>query len=199
MNLYFIRHGEKDVYHGDVSSIKLTDKGHRQANLVGKRLENIGIDVIFTSTMTRAIQTAETINKYANVHIEIREELREIDMGECDKNGWEYVKSHDPQFIAEFERHEVDIPYPHGECGVDVWNRSSKILDEISQTSYENVVIVTHGGTIRSIVCGILEMPQAKRFSLGVPPEHCSITHVKHIDEHYFLHTFNDYSHLCDE
>lgn len=38
--------------------------------------------------MIRAIQTAETINKYINVDIFIREELREINMGECELKGW---------------------------------------------------------------------------------------------------------------
>ena len=39
MNLLLIRHGEKETDFGGVA-IKLTDKGHRQADLVGKRLKD---------------------------------------------------------------------------------------------------------------------------------------------------------------
>ena len=52
--------------------------------------------------MTRALQTAEVINNHLNVEIEVRSELREINMGECDIKGWDYVSSHYPDFISEF-------------------------------------------------------------------------------------------------
>jgi probable phosphoglycerate mutase len=199
LNLFFIRHGEKYICNGDVSSIILTDKGHRQADLVAKRLASYSIDAIYSSTMTRAFQTADAIMKYTQVRIEQREGLKEINMGECDKHGWEYTRLHYPDFIREFEKHDTDMPYPNGECGSDVWKRAMPVLDEIFASDYKNVAIVTHGGTIRSVICGILEIPQEKRFVFGAPPEHCSITHVKYLNERYFIHTFNDYSHLGDE
>jgi len=196
MNLLLIRHGEKGVCTGNAAAIELTDLEHRQANLVGKRLKDQHIDIIFSSTMTRARQTAEEMNRYLNVKIEYRNRLREIDMGDCDMRGWEYVSKNYPEFVKEFEREETDIVYPNGECGEDVWIRARNVLDEIIDLGLENVAVVTHGETIRSIICGALEIPQFKRFAFGLPPEHCGITCLKYVHDRYILHVFNDYAHL---
>ena len=200
MNLYLIRHGEKveHTVHDDVASITLTDKGHRQADLCGQRLLQRDIRMIYASTMTRAMQTADEINKYLHVHIEARDALKEIDMGECATRGWDYVHATYPHFQGDFQKHETDVSYPQGECGADVWNRAKHVIDEIIQLGLENVAVVAHGGTIRSIICGSLGLPQEKRFFLGMPPEHCSISILKYQDERFYLHTFNDYTHLGD-
>ena len=134
-----------------------------------------------------------------NLNIEIRDELNEIDMGKCDTKGWEYVYFQYPNFKAEFQKHEIDVPYPQGECGEDVWNRAKKTIYEIINLGVDNAAIVTHGGTIRSIICGVLGIPQEKRFFLGLPLEHCSISLIKHQDERFYLHTFNDFAHLGNE
>ncbi len=199
MNIYLIRHGEKAEYVGDVSRIKLTEKGIKQADLLGKRLINDGIEVIYSSDMLRAVQTAEEINKYLNVEIKIRSNLKEINMGECDSKGWDYVFDTYPDFKIQFEKHEVDISYPNGECGEDVWNRAKKTLYEIVNSGLDNVAIVAHGGTIRSLICGALNIPQVSRFYFGYPPEHCSISILKHNNDRFFLHTFNDYLHLGED
>jgi len=196
MFLWLVRHGEKEPHARDVAKTKLTDKGHRQADILGKRLKDENIDIIFSSTMTRAKQTSDEINKYINVRIEYRDELKEIDRGVCDKNDWEYVCANYPDFVKEHKRRETDVKYPGGECGEDVWIRAHRVISEISVLGLKNIAVVTHGGTIRCIICGVLGLPMAKRSSFGLPPEHCSITCIMYVDNRKILHIFNDYAHL---
>lgn len=54
MLLFYIRHGDP-IYNPDC----LTSLGHRQAEAVAKRLALYGVDRIFASTSTRALQTAQ--------------------------------------------------------------------------------------------------------------------------------------------
>ena len=54
MLLYIIRHGDPDY-----TTDTLTERGWKQAEAVGKRMADAGIDRIFTSPMGRARQTAE--------------------------------------------------------------------------------------------------------------------------------------------
>lgn len=56
-----------------------------------------------------------------------KHELREIDMGECE-NGWDEIRDKFPEFVEAFLKHEIDVPYPNGECGKDVWERSIKVI-----------------------------------------------------------------------
>lgn len=196
MKIWLIRHGEKGSNTGNIANIELTEKGRRQADLAGKRLMNESVDIIFSSTMTRARQTSDEINKYLNVKVEYRDELKEIDMGEFDRHDREYVLNKYPNFKSEFERHETDMPYPNGECGGDVWLRAGKVFDEILVSGFKNVAVIAHAGTIRAIICGTLGLQQEKRFGFGNPPEHCSITLLNYVNGFYYLHIFNDYSHL---
>lgn len=200
MNIYLIRHGDKQEDWRNWEGLELTEKGFRQANLLGQRLRKYGIDVIYCSDMIRAIQTSEEMNKFLNVDIRIRHELREIDMGDCDKFGWDHVKNNNPDFIAEFSKHTTDIPYPNGECGQDVWNRAIKVIHEIVESKLKNVAVVSHGGVIRALISGFLGLGQERRFYIGAPPENCSISVVryKHESNEFYVHTVNDYAHLED-
>ena len=53
MNLWLIRHGKKDQYIGDVSKIKLTEKGHRQADYT-KWQENLYEDMTLDELCKKA-------------------------------------------------------------------------------------------------------------------------------------------------
>ena len=65
MLLFFIRHGDP-VYHPD----QLTPLGRRQAEAVAKRLALYGVDEIYSSTSTRAMQTAEPTAEILKLPIE---------------------------------------------------------------------------------------------------------------------------------
>ena len=56
MLFFYVRHGEP-IYNPD----SLTPLGERQAEAIGKRLSIHGIDKVFTSTSTRAIQTGQPL------------------------------------------------------------------------------------------------------------------------------------------
>lgn len=58
MLLFYVRHGEP-IYKPD----QLTYLGEMQAEAVGKRLARLGMDKIYSSTSTRAFQTAEPLAK----------------------------------------------------------------------------------------------------------------------------------------
>ncbi|NLV36992.1 MAG: histidine phosphatase family protein [Clostridiaceae bacterium] len=199
MNIFLIRHGQKMEADKNHEALGLTEEGFKQADLVGRRLQKYSIGKIYSSNMKRAIQTAEGINKYLGVEIITKPELREIHMGDCDLYGWRYLEENYPLFIEEFRKHKFDLHYPpNGECGEDVWQRAKNVISEIIKTDFRNVAVVTHGGVIRSLICGLLKIDQNKRFFLGSPPENCSITMIKYnkSDKEFYIHSFNDYAHL---
>lgn len=201
MNIYLIRHGQKMEDDKNHELLGLTEKGIKQAALLGKRLRKYNIDKIYSSSMKRAIQTAEEINKYIGVEIVVKRELREIHMGACDTEGWAYLEENYPEFIKEFNEHEIDMRYPpDGECGEDVWERTSKVINDIVECDFQNIAVVTHGGVIRAIACGILKLSQTRRFYLGAPPGNCSISILKYDKKAnvFYLHSFNDCAHLED-
>jgi probable phosphoglycerate mutase len=99
-----------------------------------------------------------------------------------------------PEWKSADLSHETDMPYPNGESGQDVWNRAKKVFGEIDELSLDNTAVVAHAGTIVSLICGALDIPQQKRFFLGYPPEFSSISVLQKRNRRYCLHQFNEYS-----
>lgn len=196
MNIYLIRHGEKEVTQDDIS-MKLTPKGIEQANLLGQRLVRENIELIYSSDMVRALETAYEVNKYLNLRIEVRPELREINTGECIRLGWHEAFDAYPEFAAEFRRKETDPRYPNGENGQDAWDRAKSVLDEIKNSGLENVAVIAHGGLIRTLVCGAFGISQVNRFKFG-RNEHCSISILQTKENRLILQSYNDFTHLGD-
>lgn len=201
MDIYLIRHGE--CYHSTTEyydhakktiNPPLTEKGIGQAEKLAMRCSTIGFDRIITSDLIRAMQTAERMTAIAPCETTITSDFREIDMGDVHTKTWDAF----PDIHAQWVLHKEDIPYPSGENGEDVWKRCKKQLEALAASQAERVAIVCHGGTIRSIICGVLEIPQQKRFYLGAPVENCSISMLRYsaMDKRFCLHMFNDFSHL---
>ncbi len=178
--------------------MELSEVGKQQADLLGKRLAMYSIDLLYSSDYIRAKETAEIANAYLHAEHRVREELREIDFGELEGNTDAYNLEHYGDFLKERSTMDSDLAFPAGECGQDVWNRARKVLNEIIATNYENVAIVTHGGTIRSILAGILGMDQAHKLQFGLCLENTSITQLNYNKERqqFYVERFNDYAHL---
>ena len=67
--VYFVRHGqtiENSKYIHQSSKATLSDLGIKQAEQLTKRLSQINIDLVITSTFKRTIQTTRIINKVLN-------------------------------------------------------------------------------------------------------------------------------------
>ncbi len=199
MNIYLIRHGEKEDADKNHETVRMTEKGFMQADRLGKRLkQRNAIDKIYSSPMIRAVQTAETINKHLGVELEVREEIREIHMGDCEQLGWAYFEKTYPDFLEKTRNQDQDLRYPpDGENGADVWERAQSVIWDILDSGDENVAIVAHGGIIRVIVASLIGLGAHKRFLLeGV--EYCSITQLIYDEDsgRFRLKGYNDYAHL---
>lgn len=84
--IYFVRHGsiksnKLKIYAG-WGEEELDEEGIDQARKVGRLLSDRNIDVIYTSPIRRAIQTAEITSTFLNVSkIRIEEALKEMKLG----------------------------------------------------------------------------------------------------------------------
>ena len=99
--IILVRHGESEANakgesqgnQNKWSDTNLTKKGQIQAIKVSERLKKEKIDLIYSSDLRRAKQTAETINLYHNVEIKFEIRLREMRNDENLEDFIERVKS----------------------------------------------------------------------------------------------------------
>ena len=95
--------------------------------------------------MSRAVETAEIINRERHIPISLSDDLKEIDFG---------VLSGTPYTDAVKKRHEaMDYDWrPSGENVDDVKTRVIRVLGQIaSEFNDDNTLVVTHGGIIRML------------------------------------------------
>lgn len=197
MKIYLIRHGRQSSKLCNVN-VDLSEEGFRQAALVGERLFPEKIQAVYSSDLIRAVQTAQAANLYWNVEHMVRPDLREISFGDMEwmSDGEIAVKYRD--FKLQMEKMEEDLPYPGGECAADVVHRALPVFEELVNSGYERVAVVTHGGVIRSMAAYYLGLDLAKWRILGKSLENCSITEFSWEDsqKRFTLERFNDYAHL---
>ena len=84
--LIFVRHAEAEgnylrIFHGWTDS-GITDKGHVQAKKAAERLKDIPIDVLYSSSLKRTIQTAQYIADIKGLPIIRTDKLKEINGGD---------------------------------------------------------------------------------------------------------------------
>ncbi len=205
MEILLIRHGE--AAHNtpenwnaelDCPDPELIEEGREQAEQLGRRLLQLPIQRIYSSDLRRAVETAQILAEYVRVPLEVRPELREINMGRLFLSTWEEIERDLPGYAARWHRHDTDLPYPGGENGADVIRRCMPLIEKIVQGDMERVAIVTHGGIIRSLLCAFLGIGPEKRFLFGAPLANCGLTVVRWNAKRasFLVHSVNDAAHL---
>lgn len=145
MKLLVVRHGRtnwndlKKVQ--GTADIELNDEGIEQAEITAKLLENEKIDLIISSPLIRAVQTAEIINAIHKCNIICDERITERDYGE-----FEGLNKKEFNFI-DFWTYSKNLKYNSSENIQDFFKRIFDFLDEIKEKYKDKtVLIVIHGG-----------------------------------------------------
>lgn len=196
-SIYLIRHGRQNDARCNVN-VPLSDEGHRQAELLAKRLVNYSVGALYSSRLVRAEETAQDIGNILHLPVKTLDGIEEIDFGELTGHTAEYVKENFKEFRAERNKHLSDLAYPGGESGEDVIRRAYPVLLKLAKESKGSIVVVTHGGVIRSLVAHILTLEQRYKLRFSKDLENCSITHLLYDkdNERFILERLNDYAHL---
>ena len=173
MDLYVARHGQTqwnvDLKVCGRTDIPLTQIGLEQAQLLAQDAVGRGIDVIISSPMLRAQQTAGAVAQALGLPVLTDGRLIEQDYGAC-----EGVDRLDPVFLA--CKRNFGTRYPGGESMLDLACRVYDLLDEIPvKYAGHTVLLVCHGGVMRSIRTYFEDMTNEEYF--GYSASNATLTH----------------------
>lgn len=125
----------------------LTHQGRLQARGLAERVGDRRVTHVFTSTMARAVQTAEIAAAHLRVPVTTREGLREFSVGDFAGS-----RAEDPfaPVYAAWLAGDLDVRLPGGETGAELRHRMHHVLFEIAgQHRGETVLAISHGGLMR--------------------------------------------------
>ncbi len=157
-HILLVRHGQTDWnaagrWQG-VLQVPLNDIGIAQANALAVMLKSRPITAVYSSDLTRASHTARIVAEAHQLNITEDARLRELDLGAFQGLTFPEISA---QFPAEVEVMKADymgFTAPRGESRRAMQTRAYEAFQAIitGETSDGEIVIVSHGGTIRVLL-----------------------------------------------
>lgn len=159
MELYIVRHG-KTVWNKDnrlqgTHDIDLTEEGKDAAQKLGEALKNISFDVIYSSPLKRAFETANLIFKNREIKIITDERLTEIDFGFWEGKTYEELEGSDHP-SRNFFKNPGQYQPKDGETLQSLCERTKNFIQEVIENQYgsaSRLMIVAHGALNKGIMC----------------------------------------------
>jgi len=183
---YLLRHGETE-YHAQQRllgrlDIGLDARGREQAAKVAVFFRDIPIAAIYCSPLKRCLETAAPIAADKGLDVKVMEGLMEVDMGEWDGRSLKELLEEDGERVGMWMRDPSSVPIPGGEDFGSVRTRVMAAMEEITAAhpGDDHVLVVTHGGPIRGIICEALRLGLDRMFRLQI--DLASISAVKYYD-----------------
>lgn len=207
--VYFIRHGESEGNAGPIRQSSLTplsDHGRTQATFMAKRCSELPIDILVTSTMMRAQQTASVIGEEigrkaipSDLFVERRRPCAQIGKPKDDPHALSINKEMWDNFGIAGYRHSGEENFE------DLRDRARQALEFLANRPEENIAVVTHGFFMRILIAYVvfqerLTGTECESFVRTFHMENTGLTIIKHGDPQegpfWRVWTWNDYAHL---
>lgn len=194
MELTFIRHGESEanrlsLWQGSSNS-PLSDQGRLQAERLTSRLSGQKYDLVISSDLDRARDTAAGLGE-----VEVDPGWREADLGRWEGQNSEQVKGSWSGLLNALASDDSQRMGETGESPLEFRQRIDqsfqRLLERIDHK--ERVVVVTHGGVIGEVVARFLGRERPRTYPIV---KNTALTVLRGEPDRLKLARFNDASHL---
>ncbi len=169
-----MRHGETEYnregrWQGSESDPPLDDRGREQALAAARELAGVPFDALYSSDLERAVETARILSDQLGAPVRILEGLRELSHGRWEGKTLEEILETWPEEYSELAADPWNVPRPGGDSYRDLGERVWPLLERLAERHEgRRVLLVTHGGPIRLVLCELTGTPLTERERLGV-------------------------------
>jgi probable phosphoglycerate mutase len=201
--IYLIRHAEAEgnlyrrgqgQYDGAV-----TPRGYLQIKALAEHFRNIHIDAVFSSDLSRTIDTAGAITKSRGLELQIIPGLRELNMGAWEDVPWGNLEFDQPEQMQNFNSDLTNWIIDGAESIKELTERITATVKEIANGHGDKTIaIVSHGMAIRALLCVYsgLGLGQISEIS---HPDNTAVSLLEYDGSGFKIIFTSDNSHLTDE
>lgn len=183
MEVYIVRHTKvavnKGICYGQ-TDVDLADSFREEIEQLKKQLPT-DFDKVYSSPLQRCKTLAEQFSS----SIIFDDRLKEMHFGDWELKAWNDIPKEEIQpWYDDF----VSTETPNGDSFENLYLRCSSFLDELRKQNYDKILIVTHGGIVRSTWAYLLDIPLKNTFKL--PLDYGEILHfhlAKKSEEDYII------------
>lgn len=159
--IILVRHGENDWVKkhrlaGWIEGVHLNDNGRDQAKNAALRLANLPIKAIYSSPVTRCMETAVFIADSQKLEIIQLEEVGEVRYGDWEGKKIKKLAKDKRWFVVQF--FPSRMRFPNGEALREVQFRATQALENLAE-QYEDddmIVVVSHADLIKLVLAHYL-------------------------------------------
>ena len=200
--IYIVRHGETEWNaegriqgHTDVG---LTERGREQARAIAGRLAGISFDAAYCSDMSRTRSTAQIILGERANQLSESPDLREYNKGVFEGLTPDEYRERYPDLYEASLVNDPDFAPPGGETIRQCQARMTGFVKLLRERHLDqDVLVVGHGGSLRSALAALLELPLEAnwKFVMG----NCALSIVRVYPNNAVMHLYNDTSHFKEK
>jgi len=181
MKWYIIRHADKeqgDFYNPYLrhQDQPISKKGDLKAQKLFSYFSDKSIDKIYVSEYIRTKQTIKYIAEKKKISPIVDSRLNEIDNGLIEGLSEQALQERYPNIWNAFKDRTRDFQFPEGESGEDAQKRIKSFFKE-KELSNKDIILVSHDGLIRLLLCYILGIAAYRRWDFRVDP--CGIMEIE--------------------
>jgi 2,3-bisphosphoglycerate-dependent phosphoglycerate mutase len=161
----FMRHGQADnnvnrILVGRHLESHLTEKGKLQVKDTAQLLKSMSISKIYSSPVTRTIETTQIVGEELGLDYEIDDRLYEIDLGKLAGTNYDEVLNKYGNLFLSFYMGDDSVLSNHGvESFTAVKSRIRDLLDQVmTRHNNHNVLLVTHLDPIKAAISYMLDL-----------------------------------------
>ena len=197
--LCIVRHGEtawnaEHRVQGQLD-VPLNAAGLAQADAIARTLAHEKFAAIYSSDLSRALQTAQPLAGVLNLKIVQDKDLRERHYGIFQKLTYAEVKARYPEDYACFEGRDPDYAFRTGESLREFSARSIEVIARIERENRgKGVLVFTHGGVLDKLYRFVTGLALSAPREFGIP--NCGINRLAHRDGAWHIECWADVGHL---
>lgn len=193
--LYLVRHGETDCNRNQLlcgwGDPPLNGRGRKQAVAAAMALKNVDFHHAYSSGLKRATETAQIILQNREQEVKEVPLLREIHFGEYEGKTMAWIEKNAPDRYQAMATEGVHFQFPGGESLAQMHQRVVQGVEALRQQHPgEQLLVVSHGGVIRSILAHYIGGDMNKHWSFRI--DHGSVTVLELHGDFYLLNKMNE-------
>jgi len=123
-------------------------------------------DRCYASPLLRCRQTLEALSP--TVAVQFDDDLREIDFGRWENRTFDEAAADDPALTEQWAAFDPELTFPGGENLGRFLLRVQSAADRLTADEADTVLVVSHGGVIRMMLCYLLGCDPRQYLAFGI-------------------------------
>jgi probable phosphoglycerate mutase len=198
---YFLRHGEATWNATGrlcgSTDVPLSDVGRRQAHLLALRLKPLEFEALYSSPLSRALETARIIGEALRYEPVVDYRLAELNYGAWEGRTFEEIRRATPDAYRAWDADPANLAPPEGESGVHLIARVTPFLADVAQRHPQgNAVVVCHKTVCRLLACHIMGVP-LDQYRRRITMDNAALNIFETVEGKWRVVALNDTSHLA--